>query len=65
MKLAQLRCINKRQFHNKAECAASIARGPKDVPLFAYHCPECGYWHKTKHDPRQYPSRDRREARGQ
>lgn len=48
---AQRVCANKRRFGTKAECLVSIARAKAEVPLYAYKCPLCGFWHKTKNDP--------------
>jgi hypothetical protein len=42
-------CQNKRRFDTEAACLTSIARLRAPVPLTAYKCPLCGYWHKTKH----------------
>lgn len=42
-------CQNKRRFHSEEECAASIEKMKAPIPLKAYKCNLCGYWHKTKH----------------
>ena len=40
-------CPTKKRFHSAQEAKNAGKWAP--IPLYAYKCPECGFWHTTKH----------------
>lgn len=59
MRYAQVRCMNKRQYYSEEECLRAISKRVtnREIPLYAYKCPECERWHMTRFDPREYGMR--------
>jgi RNA polymerase-binding transcription factor DksA len=42
----------KQRFETREACEASIKESRLKFQLYAYLCPNCGGWHKTKKKPR-------------
>lgn len=60
-----MNCEEKHRFttRKRALCAAA-SRGKKvGIKLYAYKCPDCGFWHITKSEPSGSPTASFRRAR--
>ena len=50
----------KQGFHTKREARAAIvnrARREQSRPGYAYRCPDCGWWHRTRVPPEKLKRR--------